>query len=343
MKRVVVVGGGFAGSYVAKTLEKEFDVTLIDTKDYFEFTPGVLRTIVEPNHLKKMQSKHKDYLKKAKIVVGCVDEIGKTFVKAGKRKLRYDYLAICSGSNYNPPIKEQGVVIILRASHLKAAHKNLKKAKRVLIIGGGLVGVELTAEICTHYPDKKIVLAHSGGHLTPRNNRKTSDYSERFFKKYGVELVFNEIIKSSKGKVFIAESGRKIKADMAFFSTGIKPNFEFMQKNFPKVLNEANHIIVDENLRMKGQKNVFAAGDINSVVQEKTAQNSEWQAKIVARNIIALENGKELEKYDSRKTLLIISLGKYDGIFEYKNIVFHGKIPAFLKWAIERWVMWRHS
>ena len=53
VKRVVVVGGGFAGSNVVCGLEKDerFSVTLIDTKDYFEFTPGVLRVLVEPEHI----------------------------------------------------------------------------------------------------------------------------------------------------------------------------------------------------------------------------------------------------------------------------------------------------
>lgn len=49
-REVVIVGGGFAGAYVAKALEDCFRVTLVDNKDYFEFTPSVLRTIVEPNH-----------------------------------------------------------------------------------------------------------------------------------------------------------------------------------------------------------------------------------------------------------------------------------------------------
>ncbi len=56
MKRVVIVGGGFAGAYVARNLEKKFDVVLIDTKDYFEFTPSILRTIINPDHAKKIQA-----------------------------------------------------------------------------------------------------------------------------------------------------------------------------------------------------------------------------------------------------------------------------------------------
>lgn len=48
-KRVVVVGGGFAGSFIAKQLVKHtdlIDLTLIDIKEYFEHTPAVVREIV---------------------------------------------------------------------------------------------------------------------------------------------------------------------------------------------------------------------------------------------------------------------------------------------------------
>jgi NADH dehydrogenase FAD-containing subunit len=47
-KRVVIIGGGFAGSTIAKLLSqnKSLDITLIDTKEYFEHTPSVLREVV---------------------------------------------------------------------------------------------------------------------------------------------------------------------------------------------------------------------------------------------------------------------------------------------------------
>src|SRR3989344_3467912 len=118
-KKVVIIGGGFAGSDVAKKVEKEVDVTLIDTKNYFEFTPGVLRTIVEPEHIKKIQDLHSDYLKSAKIIVGKVNEVSKEYVLVGKKKIYFDYLVISSGSSYNSPFKEQRVVIARRAENLK--------------------------------------------------------------------------------------------------------------------------------------------------------------------------------------------------------------------------------
>ncbi|NJO90468.1 MAG: RNA 3'-terminal phosphate cyclase [Chloroflexia bacterium] len=62
--------------------ENIFDVTLIDTKDYFEFTPGILRTIVEPKHARSVQQLHSHYLSRAKIVVGEVKNISKNFTRS---------------------------------------------------------------------------------------------------------------------------------------------------------------------------------------------------------------------------------------------------------------------
>jgi NADH dehydrogenase FAD-containing subunit len=52
---VVIIGGGFAGTYCARLLEHDLKVTLIDTKENFEFTPSFLRLLVQPNKLKTIQ------------------------------------------------------------------------------------------------------------------------------------------------------------------------------------------------------------------------------------------------------------------------------------------------
>src|SRR3989338_6062962 len=70
MKTVIVLGGGFAGALAARKLEKYFQVLLIDQKDYFEFTPAVLRTLVEPSHVDKIQVRHSDYLKRTQVIKG---------------------------------------------------------------------------------------------------------------------------------------------------------------------------------------------------------------------------------------------------------------------------------
>ncbi|MBS3080231.1 FAD-dependent oxidoreductase [Candidatus Pacearchaeota archaeon] len=341
MKKVVIIGGGFAGSYIARKLENKFEVVLIDSKDYFEFTPGILRTIVEPSHIRNIQILHTHYLKRSKVIVGCVDIITKEYITLENNKIYFDYLVICSGSSYNVPFKEKDIIKVTRAKHLRDCYDDLCKAKEVLIIGGGLVGVELAAEICTHYDDKKIIIIHSKEKLIERNHEKAIRYAEKFLKRKGVKIVYAERAIQKNKNFFLTDKGNKFKADMAFLCTGITPNYDFMKPNFPKSLNKKNQIIVNEYLQLIGERNIFAAGDITDRLEEKTAQNAERQSQIVVNNIIALENKEKLKDYHPRTGPLVISLGKLDGIFSYKNLNFNGIIPAFLKFFIEKREMWK--
>ncbi len=343
MKRLVIIGGGFAGTKIARTLEDEFGVTLIDSKDYFEFTPGILRTIVEPEHIHKIRKKHKEYLKKTKVITGKVHEISNDSVVVNKKKIKFDYLAICSGSKYSSPIKEHHLFYASRAESLKRAHENLKDAKNILIIGGGPVGVELAGEICTYFKDKKICLVHSWDRLTPRNKEKTSKYIQKFLEKKGVEFILGDSVNDKKGAFYLTENGKKIKCDLCFLTKGAVPNFEFAKKNFSHALNKEGQIIVDAFLRLEGKENIFVAGDVNSVKEEKTAQNAENNAKIIIKNLRALEGGRVLRKYGKEKNKgMVISLGKRNGVYERGNFVLKGFIPAIMKGAIERAVMRRY-
>lgn len=341
MKKVIVIGGGFAGSYVARKLEKQFNVILIDSKNYFEFTPGISRTIVEPNHIKKIQVLHTHYLKRAKVIVGCVDIVARDHIILEDKKMYFDYLVICSGSSYNIPFKEKNIVIVTRANHLRECYYSLSNARKVIIIGGGLVGVELAAEICTHYKDKEITIIHSKDRLMERNHEKAIKYAENFLKRKNVKIIYAEKAIQKKKNFFLTDKGNKFNADMAFLCTGITPNYEFMKKNFSHLLNEKNQIKVNNYLLLTGEKNIFVAGDVNDRLEEKTAQNTERQAEVIVKNIIAFESNNELNQYHSKKTPLVISLGKYNGILDSGNFVLTGFIPALLKFFIEKREMWK--
>jgi len=336
MNKVVIIGGGFAGMHIARELEKDFDVTLIDSKDYFEFTPSILRTIVEPEHIKKIQVLHNYYLKRAKVIVECVQMVSNNYViLEDNKKVNFDYLAICSGSSYNIPFKEKDIIKVTRAKHLRDCYDDLRKAKKVLIVGGGLVGVELAAEIQTHYGDKEITIIHSKDRLMERTHGKSIKHAENFLKKRGVKIIYGERAEKNRGNIYITHKKRKIEMDMAFLCTGITPNYDFMKKNFGDKLNPKGFIKVNEYLQLEGYHNIFAVGDVSDRTEEKTAQNAERQARIVVKNIFALEKKDKITKYHSKRTPLVISLGKYNGILDLGNFVLTGFIPGLLKSFIE--------
>lgn len=338
MEKVVIIGGGFAGTTAAKTLDGKCDLTLIDTEDYFEYTPGILRVLVEPDHYKKLHAKHKDYLKQTKIALGHVIKISdKEVILADNKKVKYDYLIIASGSSYNSPIKEEDTFFATRVKHLLEAHKKIQESKSITVVGGGIVGVELAAELATHYKEKDITLIHSHQRLMERNNKKTSIYAEKFLKKHRVKIILNEKIIKKESKKLISQSGKQYNSDASFFTVGIKPNISFMKDNFSKYVDKG--IAVNEYLQIPDRKNIFVAGDVTNIIEEKTAQNAENHGKIAASNVLATINNKEMKKYESKKRLMVISLGKNCGIIEKGKLTITGWIPSILKIIIEKMVM----
>ncbi len=332
---MVVIGGGFAGSTIARLLEKDFDVVLIDTKEYFEYTPSILRVIVEPEHLSKIQVRHSTYLKKARILIGEVTHVTEKEVKVNNQNISFDYLALCSGSTYASPIKESHKVIPLRTKSLSLASERLRKAKSVLLIGAGLVGVELVAEIMEKYPEKKITIVHASSKILERNHPKTRKYVLKYFAKKKVKLILNEKVMSGKGNTYTTNKGTKIKADLTFFCTGITPSSHYLRNSSLKKSLLGNCIVVSKFLQLQHHLNIFSAGDVNNTSVEKTAQNAEEQAKVIAYNILALEKNIPFKEYQEKSTPLVISLGKNKGIFEYHNIIVTGFLPGILKSFIE--------
>ena len=49
-RRVLIIGGQFSGNFTARDLRKHFNVTVVDAKEFFEYTPGILRAYVKPAH-----------------------------------------------------------------------------------------------------------------------------------------------------------------------------------------------------------------------------------------------------------------------------------------------------
>lgn len=169
---VVVVGGSFAGLCTIRHLKKyqNLDITLIEPKDYFEYTPGALHllagskgdllsplTDIVQDSAAVVHGKFVGVSKapdtKSVIVKLIDDDLGhSTFTE-----VPYDALIICSGVPYTAPIRAASVLGPTLANRLMEVddyNKKLSGATRVIISGGGLVGVELAAEISCRLEDK---------------------------------------------------------------------------------------------------------------------------------------------------------------------------------------------
>lgn len=327
-----MIGGGFAGTLIAKKLQHTFKVTLVDTKDYFEYKPGILRITVEPNHEKKLRVPHASYLRKTKLIVGKVTRLAKTYALVNGKKIHFDYAVIASGATYRPFIKNPRVVIAADLENLRKNSEQIAQAEHVLVIGGGAVGVELAAELCGK---KRVTLAHAANRLLERNHPDSSKYAQKYLERHGVTVIVDDKVSGYHNGAFITRKEARIAADLAFLCNGISLNADYLEDLLSTSLNDRKAVIVNEFLQAKDAPHIFAAGDMTNIAEEKTAQAAEKQAAVIAHNIVNLENKRRLTPYRSKKRVMVISLGKWKGILEYKKLVITGLLPGLVKKAVE--------
>ena len=163
---VLIIGGGFGGVGAAQKLAKNgVDVTLVDRKNYFEVTFAILRNVADPKILGNTPRKlYSDFIdgtfiqasiesmndKEAKLTNGEIISFKRAIISSGSR---YPTLPLAkSNSAFDYTERNQEIL---------DEHKLLASAKSVLVIGGGVVGVEFAGEIASAFPEKDITLAHS--------------------------------------------------------------------------------------------------------------------------------------------------------------------------------------
>lgn len=178
---VLIIGGGFGGVSVAQKLATNgVDVTLVDRKNYFEVTFATLRNVADPKILGNTPRKfYRDFINGA-FIQASVESMNDKEAKLSKGEIIcFNRAVIASGSRYPtlPLAKSNSAFDFAeRNQEMLDAHQSLVSAKSVLVIGGGVVGVEFAGEIASAFPDKEITLAHSTDtlldNLKPKAQRK---------------------------------------------------------------------------------------------------------------------------------------------------------------------------
>jgi len=163
-------------------------------------------------------------------------------------------------------------------------------------------------------------------------------YTEDYLKRNGVTVITDDKVVAHEGIRFKTTKGILIEADTAFLCTGNQPNTDFLNNpTFSHSLNAYGFVKVNEYLQIEGFPNIFVAGDLTDIPEEeeKLCQTAAAEVKTVVSNIQMLEKEQPLHRYVAGKCPMVISLGKYDGVFTYRGWTMFGFIPAAMKEFIE--------
>lgn len=297
-KKIVIVGGGFAGLNLARQLfkSKHYEVTLVDKNNYNYFTPllyQVATSFLEPSSIsypfRKILRNKKINFRMGEVMK--VDPEKKT-VLLDNGELSYDHLVFAAGAKTNfygiesverNSISIKGVddALRMRNTLLKTIEKTVlstdtaekEKLLTIVVAGGGPTGVEVAGMLAEmkkfifakDYPElkdipQKIYIVDGGPYLLAPMSDKTHQETFDALTALGVEVKLNAHVADYTDGVVSFNNGSKIEAGTLMWAAGIIAHtFEGIPQTS---IGPGRRMITDEFNRVKDMENVWAIGDI---------------------------------------------------------------------------------
>jgi len=286
-RRVLVIGGGFAGFVVARHMRKHFEVTLIDAKEYFEYTPGILRAFVHPDHFAPLTFTYQPVLEECMNVRFIWGEVTKLDGEArvctykpmhAKEEdcVGFDYCVVAAGCNFGlfdkwgeslwfPTVWERVQAESKwkehderywhgRQAHIMAEYEKLKglnkKKGSVLIVGAGFIGVEWATEIDYFFKDITVTLCDMLPKCLGPLPDPAKDYCQSYMDQKGIKSVYGVKFNPNDPE------GYKVlkieKPDITYIATGFKASCWFMPKEVMTQYSGTEPDNVEKDIRKKG-------------------------------------------------------------------------------------------
>ena len=282
MSHVVIIGNGISGVTAARHIRKRdsnVEITIISAEtDYFFSRTALMYIYMGHMRFKDTQPYEPYFWKKNRInlkrgYVESVDYTSKNIHFAGSETMTYDSLILAVGSKPNkfgwPGQDLPGVQGLYAYQDLELLEKNSKNAKRAVIVGGGLIGVEL-AEMLLSRGIKVTFLVRDKlfwGSVLPEPEAKLIT---RHIEKHHVDLRLNEeleeIVAGKDGrveKVRLKNSKEEVACQIVGLTTGVSPNIEFLKNT---TLDVNRGVRVNQYLETN-QPDVYAIGDCAEFIE----------------------------------------------------------------------------
>jgi NADH dehydrogenase FAD-containing subunit len=298
-RTVAVIGGGYGGAAVAKALDEEADVVLIEPRDAFVHSAGSLRALVQPDWAGNIFFPYDTLLQRGAVVrdrAASVELKGVALASGGY--VDADYLVLASGSDYPFPAKPDADSAGEALERIRAAHAELAGAGRVLITGAGPVGLELAGEIKAVWPDKRVTIVDPAGLLVPGFMAEMRADLHRQLDALGVELRLGTSLAAEPSRepgragafTVATGAGDEISADIWFRAHGVSLNGGYLGDLVARTAR--GQVRVTETLNAEGHRHIYALGDLTDLDEAKMAGYAMKHAEVVARNIIAQVRGE---------------------------------------------------
>src|ERR1700736_6036254 len=277
--KIVIYGAGMAGAMLASRLAENFDVTVVAPTNYFEVPMAMPRLMVQPGLADKAIISIADALPKVQHIHGHLAELtddgGLVDGNDGARRMvTGDIAVLATGSRFaGQLVRALSGSMEGRKAVFHRLEGSLAAARRILIVGGGPVGVEMAGEIVETWPGRSVTIVESGTRILGGTAKSASTHAAKFLQQRGGVLLTGERIESpSPGDGVSVEAGeartatgKLIGYDVILWCIGGRPNTEYLRAHFSGRLDADGRVKVTPQLLMEGEDRVFALGDITNL------------------------------------------------------------------------------
>jgi len=238
------------------------------------------------------------------------------------------------------------VITCLEQASMTTDHSERSRLLTFIVAGGGLSGVEVMGEIhdlvrrsLRYYPgvgigDVRAELIEYGPRILPELDDDLADRAAGVLRSRGVAIRTRTPVREASARCITVGDELVIPTATIIATIGNAPTA------FVKALavgKDKGRIVVDPDLRVHGHPDMWALGDAAMVPTEDgfappTAQAAVRQAKLLARNILAVSDGKRTTSFHYRSKGTLASLGGRRGVADLRGWKLNGRMA---------WLMWR--
>ncbi|MEZ7504807.1 NAD(P)/FAD-dependent oxidoreductase [Flavobacterium sp. Arc2] len=246
MEHIVIIGNGIAGVTLARHIRKKSDskITIVSSETEFFFSRTALMYVFM-GHMKfeHTQSYENNFWEKNKInlvqgLVTAVVPASKEIILSTNEKIGYDKLVLATGSKPNkygwPGQDLQGVTGLYHKQDLEALERWAPNTKRAVIVGGGLIGIELAEMLRSrNIPVTFLVREKTfwGGVLPFGESQMINRHIEEHHIDLRLDTNLIEILSDEKGHVraVVTDKGETIDCEIVGLTAGVSPNIDFLK------------------------------------------------------------------------------------------------------------------
>jgi NADH dehydrogenase len=372
---IVIIGGGFAGLYTARGVRNvPADVTIIDRHNYHLFQPLLYQVATAGLNPSDIAAPIRGILSRQKnveVLLGeatAIDLAGKRVQLADGGTVSYDLLVVATGATHSyfahpewerdaPGLKTIDDALEIRRRVLLAFEEaeresdpELQKAwLTFVVIGAGPTGVELAGALSEiarqtmvrdfrHIKSEnaRIILLERQERVLPSYPPDLSEKARRQLVDLGVEVITNAVVTGVDDRqVRIGE--QVIPTRTVLWGAGVQASPLARSLGVP--LDRAGRVLVEPDLTIPGQKEVFVLGDLAAVKQRDgsyvpgVAPAAIQAGQHTARNLERAVAGQPLRAFRYRDKGSLATIGRAAAVADFGKVRFGG-FMAWMAWLV---------